>query len=67
MIPKKFKDWIDSASYEELLSKWRFEPVESPWFQGEIGIYLETALKAKREEVGQEAHVRASKSIGWVK
>ena len=26
MTIKKMKQWIDSASYEELLRKWRFEP-----------------------------------------
>lgn len=65
MIPQDKKDWIDSASYERLLSKWRFEPNGSPWFQGDVGIYFEKVLKEKREEVGEEEHVRVSKSIGW--
>lgn len=65
MTPLARKAWIDSATYEQLLSRWRFEPVGSPWFDGEIGEYLTKALLAKRRAVGDGEHVRASKSLGW--
>lgn len=65
MIPKKMKDWIDKASYEELLTKWRFAPSGSPWFQGEVGKYFEEVMSKKRAEVGDAAAVQASKNIGW--
>jgi len=65
MIPQKTKDWLDTASYEELLTKWRFAPTGSPWFQGEVGTYFEKVMRKKKEEVGEEAAVRASKNIGW--
>lgn len=65
MIPQDMKDWIDSASYGQLLSRWRFAPVGSPWFQGEVGIYYEEVMRKKRQEVGSEEHTRTSKSIGW--
>ena len=64
-IPKDLKDWIDNASYEELLSMWRFAPIGSPYFQGATGDYYSKVMAQKRDEVGQQEHVRASKSIGW--
>lgn len=64
-IPQDLKDWIDNASYEQLFSKWRFEPIGSPYFQGATGDYYSKVMAQKRSEVGQEEYVRASKSIGW--
>jgi len=65
MIPKKMKDWIDTASYEELLTRWRFAPSGSPWFQGEVGKYYEEVMSKRKAEVGEAAAVQASKNIGW--
>ena len=66
MIDKATKDWIDNASYEQLLEKWRFSPVGSSWFQGEVGEYFSKAMKDRRDAPGgDDEHVRASKSIGW--
>lgn len=59
------KEWIDNASYEELLRKWRFEPIGSPWFQGELGKYFEDAFFKKRAELDDSKKVAASKSVGW--
>lgn len=57
------KAWIDGASYEDLLRKWRFAPVGSPWFIGEVGIYYGKVMAKKRsQEVYPGA---ASKAIGW--
>ena len=61
----ELKRWIDGASYEELLSRWRFAPVGSPLFAGDTGDYYSEVMAAKRKEVGNDEHVRASKSIGW--
>jgi len=59
------KAWIDSASYESLLDRWRNAPIGSRWFIGDLGTYLAAVLARKREEVGNAEHVRASKNIGW--
>ena len=59
------KAWIDAASYESLLSKWRFAAVGDPFFQGEVGQYYSATMARKRAEVGQSEAVMASKSIGW--
>ena len=65
MSDQDMKDWIDRASYEDLLRKWRNAPVGSPFFQGEIGDYYSEKMKQKRIEVGPAEHTRVSKSIGW--
>jgi len=57
---------IDGLSYEELLRHWRFAPTGDPWFQGETGVYWGTRMSKMRDTPsGQEAHVAASKTIGW--
>lgn len=56
------KRWIDSASYEQLLEKWRFAPVGDPMFQGDTGDYYSDVMSQKRSSCD---HVQASKNIGW--
>ncbi len=56
------KQWIDSASYELLLRKWRFATIGDPMFQGETGEYYAKVMQEKRKS---EDHVQASKNIGW--
>ena len=58
------KEWIDKASFEELLRKWRFEPIGSEWFKGELGRYYAKVMEDKRHESDHVA-VQASKRIGW--
>jgi hypothetical protein len=62
---EEMKAWVDAASYESLLRKWRFAISGDPHFQGEMGDYYIAAMKKKRDEVGDDEHVRASKRIGW--
>lgn len=62
---EEMKEWIDKASYEELLRKWRFAPSGDPFFHKEMGIYYSMAMAKKQKEVGYEGHVKASKKIGW--
>ena len=59
------KAWIDNATYEQLLGKWRMAPAGDPMFQGDTGDYYSKVMAQKREDVGPAAHVAASKSIGW--
>lgn len=44
------KEWIDSASYEELLSKWKKADIGDPYTQGEVGEYFEQALILRKAE-----------------
>jgi len=74
---QEMKAWIDQASYEDLLRKWRFAEVGSPWFAGEVGEYYKEMMGKRRqaEMVAEtlmtgdvpDVHVRASKRIGWDK
>lgn len=61
------KHWIDTSSYEWLLSRWRFAPAGDPIFQGDTGDYYSKVMRERREQVGNAEHVRASKAIGWDK
>jgi hypothetical protein len=59
------KKWIDEASYEQLLRRWRFAPTGDGMFQGATGIYYQQVLDRKRKEISVDEHVRISKVIGW--
>ena len=63
-LTEKNKAHIDSLSYQQLLSKWRFAPAGDPWFQGETGKYWGERMAAKRSE-DPDGAVRASKDLGW--
>lgn len=65
MTQDEMKQWINNATYEQLLRKWRFGVCGDPFFQGEVGQYYSSKLAEKRVEVGPAEAVRASKSIGW--
>ena len=59
------KKWIDEASYEALLRRWRNAPAGDTIFIDDAGDYYKEAMIKKRNEVGPAAHVTASKKIGW--
>lgn len=65
MTDDQMRKWIDGASYEELLRKWRGALAGDPFFQGEVGDYYRNVMAEKRKQVGNAEHVRASKAIGW--
>lgn len=65
-LTQKNKDYIDSLSYESLLSRWRFSPIGDPWFQGETGDYWGKRMAEIRSQPGgQGRHVATSKFLGW--
>jgi hypothetical protein len=57
--------WLATASYRELLYKWRFEPTGSKWFQDKVGRAFGDALHREREKIGREEAARISKEVGW--
>ena len=61
MTPEQHR-WIDGASYEQLLEKWRFAPVGDPLFQGDTGDYYRDVMQQKKANCD---HVQASKNVGW--
>ena len=63
MIEKIHKDWIDNATYLQLLSRWRFSPSGDPALQGETGDYYRKIMKERKPSDDEAA--RISKRIGW--
>lgn len=56
MMTPKMKNWIDKASYADLIAKVHGEPPNSEWFQDDAGQYLFAALNARvRALIQQEA------------
>jgi hypothetical protein len=64
MTPEQ-KQWIDNASYADLLGKWRFASLGDSYFQGECGTYYARRMETKRMELKPEEQVAISKSIAW--
>jgi len=64
-LTEENKKHIDSLSYEQLLTEWRFAPSGDPWFQGETGEYWSIAMQKKKEELKGYQAVAISKNIGW--
>jgi hypothetical protein len=50
-MTKEQKEWIDSANYAQLLSKWRFAQGDEPWFQGECGTYYSQVMRQKKKSI----------------
>lgn len=65
MTNEEMKRWIDHATYEQLLAKWRFEPIGSPWFNVEVGDYIYQRMSQLRSRMSAEDHTKASKYVGW--
>jgi len=59
------KKWIDDASYEDLLRKWRFAPSGDLFFQGDTGEYYSKVMKEKQSKLEPGEASSASKNIGW--
>ena len=58
--------WIDNASLEALLRRWRFAPCGDPIFEGDAAGYYEERMESLRRE-NPEEWTAASKRIGWEK
>lgn len=66
MTPEQ-KAWIDNASYEELLRKWRFTDSSEEYFQGELGEYFARVMGERRDSMSHRDKINASKRVGWDK
>ena len=47
MNPEQRTNWIDSAGLGALLIRWRYEPLDSPWFLGEVGEHFCGVMEAR--------------------
>lgn len=59
----KTKQWIDQASYTDMLRKVRYAPLGDSLFTGETGKYFMTVMESKKPS--PEEHTAISKLIGW--
>ena len=65
MINEKLKEWIDNASYEELLRRWRFAPMDDPMFRMDTGEYYRVIMNKRGSELDACERVAISKRVGW--
>jgi len=65
MNTEQMKNWIDNASYEALLARWRFAKIGSPWFQGEVGEHYSKVMRERTKNLNTAKKVETSKKIGW--
>jgi hypothetical protein len=63
-MTKKEKKWIDDATYEQLLSRWRNAPIGASIFSGQSGMYYSRTMDQKKIAVGHDEAVATSKRIG---
>jgi hypothetical protein len=59
------KEWIDNASYEELLRRWRFATANDSMFRGDLGEYYATVMFKKRDQLPPGEAAVISKKVGW--
>lgn len=64
MTDQERLDWVARATLRQLLEKWRFEPMGSPWMDGDVGKKISLRLVELRKEDPVE-WTRASKQLGW--
>jgi hypothetical protein len=65
MISEATREAIDKMSYEDMLRLWRYEPIGSPWFSGEIAIYFSESMVSKRDALDPAERTAISKSVGF--
>ena len=59
------RNWIDNASYSQLLQRWRHAPAGDRMFAGNLGIYYSSVMAEKKRSLTNDEQVKVSKQIGW--
>lgn len=65
MTEEEMMLWLDTATYPQLLRRWRFESLGSNWFQGEVGSYFVAVMSEKKQALTVEDQVKISREIGF--
>ena len=63
-VSEAHKNWIDNATFEQLLRHWRNASAGDEMFQGDTGDYYSKVMGMKHTQVGPSVAVQASKNIG---
>jgi hypothetical protein len=66
MSPEQ-KAKIDSMTYKEMLTLWRFASAAHELFLDDTGTYFSTEMAKKAQYLTDEMRVKISKQIGWEK
>jgi len=61
------QQWIENATYEELLKRWRFAKDSDTIFQEDAGSYYQDQMNKKKAMLAAAEQVVISKRIGWSK
>jgi len=61
----KFKEGLESQTFESLLRRWRFEEPGNPDFQDQRGDIFKEVMFRKRDELTSYECGRASSNVGW--
>ena len=57
------REWIDNASYEQLLQKCRYAPVGDTMFVGDTSSHFMATMARRKEEVGPTEAAATSKRV----
>ncbi len=58
------KNWIEAATYEQLLRRWRHASVGDQMFQGGTGDYYAKVMEEKKQRLPHNEQVNVSKNVG---
>lgn len=64
-MPENIYEWLEQASYEDILRRWRFAKVGDPTFFGQNGGDYIRAMDKKRAALPPGEAARISKKVGW--
>ncbi len=64
-IKKEMINWINKASYKDMLIRNRFSPSSDNIFQGEMGTHFFKVMNQKKNKLTNSEAVSISKNIGW--
>ncbi len=65
-MTKEQKMWIDTATYQQLLQRWRHSPLgEDSIFTGATGDYYRKVMMKRKSQLTKAEQVAISKAVGW--
>lgn len=65
-MTREEKEWIDAATYREMLQKSRYDAVENAFFKrADTSQYFQAMLWQKRQVLSQEEAMAINQEVGW--